>query len=73
MAILIDANPVPQETVDGVLRVTATRVTLDMIIAAFKEAESPAAIAEQFPTVALKSIFSVITCYLRRSGAGECL
>jgi len=67
MAIVIDANPVPLEaTGDGVFRIAGTRVTLDTIIAAFNHGESPESIAEQYPTVALESIFSIITFYLRR-------
>jgi uncharacterized protein (DUF433 family) len=67
MAIVIDSNPVPLETTDdGVLRLAGTRVTLDTIIAAFNRGESPEAIVEEYPTVALENVFSVIAFYLRR-------
>ena len=67
MSLVIDANPVPLEaTAEGVLRVAGTRVTLDTIIAAFKQGNSPALIAEQYPTVSLEHVFSIIAFYLRR-------
>jgi uncharacterized protein (DUF433 family) len=69
MSIVIDANPVPLEaTPEGVLRVAGTRVTLDTIVAAFKQGDTPESIAEQYPTVSLEKVFSVITFYLRRRG-----
>ena len=67
MSLVIDANPVPLEaTAEGVLRVVGTRVTLDTIIAAFEQGSSPESIAEQYPTVSLENVFSIITFYLRR-------
>ncbi len=67
MAMVIDSNPVPLETTDdGALKIAGTRVPLDTIIAAFNRGESPEAIAEAYPTVALENVFSVITFYLRR-------
>ena len=51
---------------DGVIRVGKTRVTLDTIVAAFKEGAAAEEIAYQYPTVSLADIYSVIGHYLRQ-------
>jgi uncharacterized protein (DUF433 family) len=51
---------------DGVIRVGNTRVTLDTIVAAFKEGATAEEIAYQYPTVSLADIYSVIGYYLRQ-------
>lgn len=48
----------------GVMRVGDTRVTLDIIIARYYQGETPEAIHEGFPTVALSDIYAVIAYYL---------
>ena len=50
---------------DGVVRVAATRVTLDTIVAAFDAGATAEEIAQQYPTVPLVDVYSVITYYLR--------
>jgi uncharacterized protein (DUF433 family) len=45
---------------DGVVRVGNTRVTLDTIIAAFRQGMTPEGIVEQYPTVQLADAYSVI-------------
>ncbi|MCL5995121.1 MAG: DUF433 domain-containing protein [Chloroflexi bacterium] len=49
---------------DGVIRVEKTRVTLDTIIAAFKNGETAEGIAQQYPTLTLNNVYAVITYYL---------
>ena len=51
---------------DGVIRVGNTRVTLDTIVAAFKEGATAEEIAYQYPTVPLADIYSVIGYYLHQ-------
>ena len=51
---------------DGVIRVGGTRVTLDTLIAAFTEGATAEEIAQQYPSVRLADIYSVIGYYLRR-------
>ncbi len=51
---------------DGVIRVGNTRVTLDTIVAAFKEGATAEEIAYQYPTVSLADIYSVISYYLHQ-------
>jgi uncharacterized protein (DUF433 family) len=50
---------------DGVVRVASTRVTLDTIVDAFETGATAEEIAQQYPTVPLVDVYSVITYYLR--------
>jgi uncharacterized protein (DUF433 family) len=57
---------VPIETdADGVICVAGTRVTLDTIVTAFDAGATAEEIAQQYPSVALADIYSVIAYYLR--------
>jgi uncharacterized protein (DUF433 family) len=57
---------VPIETdADGVIRVGGTRVTLDTLVAAFDAGATAEEIAQQYPSVILADIYSVIAYYLR--------
>lgn len=49
----------------GVFRVADTRVSLDSVIYAFDEGATPEEIVQQFPTLDLPAIYSVITYYLQ--------
>ncbi len=49
----------------GVLRVAGTRVSLDSVIYAFDEGATPEEIAQDFPTLELAVIYSVIGYYLQ--------
>jgi uncharacterized protein (DUF433 family) len=48
----------------GVIRVGATRVTLDTVIGGFLDGESPEAIADQYPSLSLSAVYGSITYYL---------
>ena len=50
---------------DGVVRVAGTRVTLDTIVAAFDAGAAAEEIAEQYSSVPLPDVYSVIAYYLR--------
>jgi len=50
--------------VDGVLRVGGTRVTLDVVISAFLDGATAEEIAQQYPSVSLADLYSVIGYYL---------
>ena len=57
---------VPLHTdIDGVVRVAGTRVTLDTIVGAFEAGATAEEIAQQYSSVPLVDIYSVITYYLR--------
>jgi uncharacterized protein (DUF433 family) len=49
----------------GVLRVAGTRVSLDSVIHAFDEGATPEEIAQDFPTLDLAAIYSVVSHYLQ--------
>ena len=68
MADLTVTEIVPVETdADGVIRVSKTRVTLDTIVIAFNEGATAEEITQQYPSVPLADVYSVIGYYLRRS------
>jgi uncharacterized protein (DUF433 family) len=50
---------------DGVVRVAGTRVTLDTIVAAFGAGATAEEIAQQYSSISLADVYSVITYYLR--------
>jgi len=50
---------------DGVIRVGGTRVTLDTLVAAFDAGATAEEIAQQYPSIALADVYSVIAYYLR--------
>lgn len=63
----ISTEIIPLETnADGVIRVSNTRVTLDTIVAAFKDGATAEEIAQQYPTVLLADVYYVIGYYLHR-------
>jgi uncharacterized protein (DUF433 family) len=50
---------------DGVVRVAGTRVTLDTIVGAFDRGATAEEVAQQYSSVPLADVYSVITYYLR--------
>ena len=67
MSFEVKADPVPLRVDDsGTVRVGDTRVTLDILIGAFKLGATAEQIAEQYPTVHLCDVHSVLGYYLRR-------
>jgi uncharacterized protein (DUF433 family) len=48
----------------GVLRITGTRVSLDSVIYAFEEGSTPEEIVQQYTTLNLADVYSVIAYYL---------
>ncbi len=55
----------------GVLRVAGTRVSLDSVIYAFDEGATPEEIAQDFPTLELASVYSIISYYLQNRAEVE--
>jgi uncharacterized protein (DUF433 family) len=61
MSLQVTAEPVPlTKDADGVMHVGSTRVTLDTLVAAFREGMTAEGIAEQYPSLQLAEIYSVI-------------
>jgi uncharacterized protein (DUF433 family) len=66
MELHVPPERVPIETdADGVIRVGGTRVTLDTVVAAFEAGATAEEIVQQYPSVTLADIYSVIAYYLR--------
>ena len=56
---------------DGVMRVHGTRVTLDSLLAAFREGATAEEIVQQYPSVSLADVYQVIGYSLRHSSEIE--
>ena len=70
MRLAVEPEPVPLVTdADGVVRVGGTRVTLDTVVAAFREGATAEEIAHQYPTLRLADVYSVIAYYLRHQAS----
>ena len=66
MTLSIKETPVPLTTgADGVVRVARTRVTLDTVVAAFAEGATAEEIVQQYPSLDLADVYSVLAYYLR--------
>ena len=65
MSLVIVDNPVPlRADADGVVRIGNTRVTIDTIVAAFKEGATVEEIMYQYPSLRLADVYAVISYYL---------
>jgi uncharacterized protein (DUF433 family) len=72
MTLPLITEPIPlRSDADGVLRVGNTRVTLDTVAAAFQEGMTPEGIVEQYPTLALGQVYSVIGYLLNHTAELE--
>jgi uncharacterized protein (DUF433 family) len=65
MSLLVSSDPVPLRTdADGVVRIAGTRVTLDTLVAAFREGATAETIADQYPSLQLADVYSALGYYL---------
>src|SRR5882724_8862686 len=63
---MLTALDVPLGTdADGVIRVGNTRVTVDTVIWAFNQGQTPETIVQKFPAVSLADVYAVIAYYLQ--------
>lgn len=62
---LIDDRPPLRTDEDGVVRVGATRVTLDVVIEAFHEGLTAEEIQQQYPALDLHDVYAALAYYLR--------
>lgn len=49
---------------DGTIRIKGSRITLDTVIGQYKQGATAKQIQEDFPTLSLRDVYSVITYYL---------
>ena len=67
MTLEIASRPVPLALDgDGVVRIGGTRVTLETVVDAFKRGATAEEIAQQYSTVALSDVYSVLGYYLHQ-------
>ena len=72
MSLIIVDTPVPLKTdVDGVVRVGNTRVTLDTVVAAFKDGGIAEEIVSQYPSLLLADVYAIISYYLQHQSEVE--
>lgn len=65
MSIVLESEKVPLEiTPDGVIRITGSRVTLDTVVALFRQGASAEEIVVRFDTLDLGDVYSIIAYYL---------
>ena len=65
MPFTITSDPLPLASdSEGVVRVGGTRVTLDTVVAAFQEGLSAEGLVEQYPSLRLADVYSLIGYYL---------
>ncbi|MEX1209820.1 MAG: DUF433 domain-containing protein [Candidatus Nanopelagicales bacterium] len=70
-AVAIEPEPVPLvRDQAGRLMVPGTRISLDVLVAAFKGGESPEAIQENYETVSLADVYAIFAYYLPGRGRG---
>ena len=63
-------QPVPLDADrDGVIRVRGTRITLDTVVEAFRHGATAEEITQQYPTLLLADVYSVLGYFLRHEGA----
>ena len=59
-------QPVPLDADhDGVIRVRGTRITLDTVVEAFRHGATAEEIIQQYPTLSLADVYSVLGYFLR--------
>jgi len=65
MSLLLQPETVPLALdADGVYRLSGTRVTLESVLASFHQGATAEEIRQQYPSVPLADVYSVIAFYL---------
>lgn len=68
----LDPEPVPLTRDDfGRLMVPGTRISLDVLVAAFKRGKSPEAVHDSYETVSLADVYAIFAYYLRHRAEVE--
>jgi uncharacterized protein (DUF433 family) len=72
MTMVIAAEPVPIRIDEhGRAQIANTRVTLELVVAAYKSGQTPEQIQEDYDVLTLDDIYAVITYYLRHKDSVE--
>jgi len=64
-------RPPLRDEADGAMRVGDSRVLLELLIHAFQDGATPEEIVQQYPTLSLPDVYSVISYYLRHRAEVE--
>jgi uncharacterized protein (DUF433 family) len=73
MALVVAAQRLPLVTdADGVVRVGSTRVTLDTVVAAFRDGLTAEEIVAQYPALRLADVYQVIGYFLDHEAEVDC-
>jgi uncharacterized protein (DUF433 family) len=68
----VATEPIPLvEGADGVMRVRGTRITLDTVLAAFRDGATAEEIVQQYPSISLADVYQVIGYSLRHASELE--
>jgi uncharacterized protein (DUF433 family) len=71
-AEMLEPEPVPLvRDQAGRLMVPGTRISLDVLVAAFKRGKTPEAIHDGYETVSLADVYAIFTYYLRHKSEVE--
>jgi uncharacterized protein (DUF433 family) len=66
MALVIHTDPPPLvENEEGVVLIAGTRIPLERVVRAFLAGSTPEQIAQDYDTVSIEAVYSVISYYLR--------
>lgn len=61
--------PLRVDEATGRVRVGASRISIDAVVYAYNQGESPAAIVENYPALSEQAVYAVIAYYLQRKEA----
>jgi uncharacterized protein (DUF433 family) len=64
LAVAVESMPILTDA-DGVMRVGGTRVSLDTLVAAFRQGATAETIADQYPSLQLADVYTALGYYLR--------
>lgn len=71
MTLAPEPQQIPLREVNGTLRVTGTRIPLETIVYCFQQGETPEMIVQQYPTLKLADVYTLIAYYLKNREAVE--
>lgn len=64
-SLAVEPQPVPlTATSEGVMRISGTRVPLETVVRAFHQGATPEEIVQDFPSLTLAAVYSVLAYYL---------
>jgi uncharacterized protein (DUF433 family) len=65
MTLTVEPQPIPlTTTLEGVVRITGTRVPLETVVRAFYAGATPEEIVQDFPSVMLAQVYAVLAYFL---------